>query len=163
VESARASSPTRCSRGCASAASALVAAAGDLAFYGGTRGRPWTVAIEDPDHPGGLLAEMPLREGGVSTSAPTYRYFEAEGRRFHHLLDPRTGYPAAEVRSVTVVAPLATQSDGFSTAIFVLGRDGEALLARHPEVSALILFEDGTRFLSPELPVRWLRSTVDGG
>lgn len=134
---------------------AMVRASGDLAFYGGTADRPWPVGVEDPAHPGEILAELDLLGGGVSTSAPTWRRFEADGRVQHHILDPRTGSPARGARSVTVVAPDATRSDAFSTALFVLGSAAPEFVRAHPGIEAVILLEDGTRWASPGLAVRW--------
>lgn len=137
----------------------LVAAAGDLAFYGGTASRPWPIGIEDPRHPGKILAELERREGGVSTSAPTYRFFEAEGRRYAHLLDPRTGRPARGLASVTVVDPSAARADGLATALFVLGDHAPTYLAAHPDVRAILVAEDGARTVSPGLAVRWSKGS----
>ena len=134
---------------------ALVKASGDLAFYGGTPERPWPLAIEDPEHPGESLAELERLAGGVSTSAQTQRFFEAGGRRYGHVIDPRSGRPADHARSVTVVADTATLSDGWSTALFVMGEEAPAFVQRHPELLAVIVRSDGSRFVSAELPVRW--------
>ncbi|CAG0963470.1 FAD:protein FMN transferase [Myxococcaceae bacterium] len=134
---------------------AMVRASGDLAFYGGSKQRPWPIGIEDPDHPGEILAEIDLVEGGVSTSAPTWRRFEASGIVVHHILDPRTLRPARGVRSVTVVAKDATTSDALSTALFVLGAGALDWLATNPDIEAVILFEDGRRTASRGLEVRW--------
>lgn len=134
---------------------AMVKASGDLAFYGGTQARPWPITVEDPSRPGEALAELELMEGGISTSAPTWRRFEAGGAEYHHLLDPHTGRPAHGARSVTVAAPSATRSDALSTAVFVMGDAGPDFIAARPDLGALILFEDGRRFASPGLAVRW--------
>lgn len=130
---------------------AMVAAAGDLAFYGGSAGRPWPIGIEDPEHPGRVLFRLALRSGAVSTSAATYRFFESGGRRFHHILDPRSGRPAEGARSVTVVADRATLTDAYATGIFVLGRRGPEFVERHPGLRAVIVLADGSRWVSPGL------------
>lgn len=135
---------------------AMVKASGDLAFYGGTQARPWPIAVEDPSRPGEALAELEMLEGGISTSAPTWRRFEADGAEYHHLLDPHTGRPARGARSVTVAAPSATRSDALSTAVFVMGDKGPNFIIARPDLGALILFEDGRRFASPGLAVRWI-------
>jgi len=134
---------------------AMVKASGDLSFYGGTPERPWPLAIEDPDHPGESLADLERLAGGVSTSAQTQRFFEAGGRRYGHVIDPRSGLPADHARSVTVVADTATLSDGWSTALFVMGERAPDFLEHHPELLAVIVRSDGSRFVSAELPVRW--------
>lgn len=134
---------------------AMVKASGDLAFYGGSASRPWPIAIEDPARPGEALAELDRLEGGISTSAPTWR--SAGDAQIHHLLDPHTGRPARGVRSATVVAPNATRSDALSTAVFVMGDAGPAFVEARPDVGAVIVFEDGRRFASPGLGVRWVK------
>jgi thiamine biosynthesis lipoprotein len=139
---------------------ALVAASGDLACYGGTGQRPWPIAVEDPDRPGEALARFDLREGGVSTSAPTWRAFESGGERYHHLLDPRSGRPARGTRSLTVVSSSATRADALSTALFVMGKERALAFARsHPDALLVALFDEpdpmGGRFASAELGVRW--------
>lgn len=135
---------------------ALIQAAGDFACYGGTPERPWPIGIEDPDRPGETLATFDLTSGGVSTSAPTYRFGEQDGVRFHHLIDPHTGRPAAGTRSVTIVAEEATLSDAYSTAVFVMGSAGPAFVAARPWLRAAIVLESGRRWVSPGLEIRWL-------
>ncbi len=134
----------------------MVAASGDFAFYGGTAARPWPLGIEDPDRPGEGMAELSLLSGALSTSAATHRFFESGGRRHHHILDPRTGRPAEGSKSVTVIADAATQTDALATAVFVMGAAGPAFVSAHPELRAVIVLDDGTRFVSPGLDVRWI-------
>lgn len=89
---------------------------------GSERGEPFRVGIEHP-RGGGIVAVVAVGSGeSASTSGDYQRYFVAGGRRYHHILDPRTGYPARGFRSVTVVAPLpAARVDALSTAVFAMG------------------------------------------
>ena len=89
----------------------------------------WSVAVRDPNGDGSL-GSVTLAEGFVSTSGSYEKYFEQDGVLYHHLLDPKTGYPAESgLVSVTVVAKSGVLSDALSTACFVLGReDGMKLL-----------------------------------
>ena len=106
-------------------------------------GRPWTVGIK---HPRGnrLIGLLRFREGAIATSGDYDRYFEVEGRRFSHLLDPRTGWPAEGLYSVTVVAPNATAADALSTAAFVLGPErGIGLLAACQGVEGVLVHPVG--------------------
>ncbi len=135
---------------------AMVATPGNRAFYGGTEGQPWQLAVEDPERPGGPIARFSRRDGALSTSAPAFRAFEAGGERFHHLLDPRTGRPArSELRQVTVVAPTGTLADGLSTAIFVRGREGLVWIQGQQDVGVVALFRNGRRHASQALDVTW--------
>ena len=83
--------------------------------------RGWMVVIRHPRHPDRPLARIWLYDQGLATSANTYQAFEWQGRQLGHLLDPRTGWPAEGIASVTVVAPTSAEADALSTAFFVLG------------------------------------------
>ena len=108
-------------------------------------GRPWTVGIKHPRRDS-LIGVLRFREGAIATSGDYDRYFEVEGRRFSHLLDPRTGWPAEGLYSVTVIAPNATAADALSTAAFVLGPErGMALLSECQEVEGLLVQPLGKR------------------
>lgn len=89
-------------------------------------GSPWKVGVADPDDPGKLAGLLEVRDATVSTSGAYQRYFDGEdGTRYHHLLDPSTGYPAAsDLASASVVGADGAQCDALSTACFVLGLDG---------------------------------------
>ncbi len=118
----------------------LVAASGDMTARGRNGDRPWTVAIRDPRAPAGVEATVTLGDESVSTSGDYERFVIIDGRRYHHLLDPSTGYPATGAESVTVIAPHGAVADALATGLFVLGPErGAALLRRMPEVSALLV------------------------
>ncbi len=103
----------------------IVAVAGDIKAFGRQLdGRPWHVGIQNPRQENGdaqLLATVDLEGGGISTSGDYQRYFIKDRIRYHHLLNPKTGYPESLCRSVTVIAPAATLTDAFATGIFVMG------------------------------------------
>ena len=81
----------------------------------------WPVSIGNPLFTKKKLATIILQDAGLSTSGSNVQFFRKEGRRFGHILDPRTGWPAEELLSVTVIAPTAAEADALSTAFFVLG------------------------------------------
>jgi thiamine biosynthesis lipoprotein len=84
-----------------------------------------------------------LDAGAVSTSGDYERFFFKNGRRYHHMIDPRTGYPANRAVSATVLAKNSVQADALSTTLFVLGPErGLALADSLPEVEAMIIYQD---------------------
>ncbi len=108
----------------------------------GTGGPGWTVGVRHPLWPQRRWAELRLRDRALGTSAPTFQSFRHQGRRYHHILDPRTGQPAQGVLAVTVVAPSATLADALSTAFFVMGPEAaSAYCQSHPGIAALMVVE----------------------
>jgi thiamine biosynthesis lipoprotein len=130
----------------------LVDAGGDLAI-GGRRGeRPWRVAIADPRGDGARLT-IDAPPGEVATSGDYHRFVEIGGVRYGHIIDPRTGWPARGVASVTVIARRDT--DPLATALFVLGVEpGLALAAALPGVEALFITTGGELRATRGLRVR---------
>jgi FAD:protein FMN transferase len=129
---------------------ASVNAGGDLRLLGSRGERPWRIGIRHPRSADELLTTLEVSDRAVVTSGDYERYFEADGRRYHHLFDPRTGFPAGAARSVTLVADSAMLADGLGTAVFVLGPErGLALLARYPQVEALIVDAEGALHQTP--------------
>lgn len=125
---------------------------GDVIVGGGRPdGTPWRVGVRAPR--GGrtdLIGIVEVRDAAVATSGDYERARVIDGVRYHHIVDPRTGYPATGTWSVTVVAPTAEQADAMATALFVLGPSaGMALLERSPGVDALIVDDQGERHASP--------------
>ncbi len=107
---------------------AMVKAGGDLRVMGAPPGKAfWTVQLEDP-HKRGERVAIPLRDAALSTSGNYENFFEFAGRRYSHILDPRTGLPVQGVAACTVIAPTCAESDAWATACVVYGP--EASLAR---------------------------------
>jgi thiamine biosynthesis lipoprotein len=102
--------------------------------------RGWPVRLKHPTEPGGSLGTVCLRDRGLGTSAATFQFFEYKGEKLGHLLDPRTGWPAAGTASASVTAPTAAEADAMSTAAFVLGAPGAENLTRlRPALGAVVL------------------------
>lgn len=126
---------------------AVVTIGGSVLAYGEKPdGSNWKIGIVSPFSAGESLGVLTVPSGYcVSTSGDYERYIEADGRRYHHILDERTGYPAESgVRSVTILCESGWQSDAFSTACFVLGEKEGKKLAESFGVEALFVLEDGT-------------------
>lgn len=107
---------------------------------GADRAQGWSIGLPDPLRPGRRLAELRVRDRAVGTSGASVQFFRHEGRRYGHILDPRTGWPAEGVLTATAIAPSAAEADALATAFYVLGVD-DALdyCGRHPEIGVVIV------------------------
>jgi thiamine biosynthesis lipoprotein len=113
----------------AGAQSGLVNLGGDIRVIGPhPGGRPWAVGIRHPRVEGALLTTIMLAQGALATSGDYERYFELDGQRYCHMLNPHTGYPVATMQSVTVVAPLCTVAGSVCTLAMLRGEAGIAYL-----------------------------------
>jgi len=123
---------------------ALVTAGGDSRIIGDRFGKPWIVGIRHPDDKNRVIAKIPLVDTAMSTSGDYERYFDEDGVRYHHIIDPRTGKSASKVRSATILASTATRTDGLSKTAFVLGAD-EAMKIYNAldDVDAILVTPDG--------------------
>ncbi len=102
--------------------SAAISAGGQILVLGAHGERPWRVGIRDPrSSPTDFFAVLEVRDTSVSTSGDYERYFVYRGKLYHHILDPRTGWPARGLRSATVVCDDPVLADGLSTACVVAG------------------------------------------
>ena len=100
----------------------------------------WRVGIRHPLRPGQRLAELVLHDDALSTSGAGTQFFIRRGRRYGHILDPRSGNPAEGLYSATVVAPTAAEAEGLSTAFYVMGPESVAqFCTARPDVAALLV------------------------
>jgi thiamine biosynthesis lipoprotein len=121
----------------------VVDGGGDMRVSTRANGSPWTITVANPrnaDHPLGSVA---LSSGAVATSGDYEWFFERDGTRYHHIMDPATGRPARRSVSATVLAANAMDADALATALFVMGPDrGIALAERLPGVEAMVIAPD---------------------
>jgi FAD:protein FMN transferase len=135
-------------------ANAMVMAGGDTRLLGDRRGRPWMVGIRNPDNKNRIVLSMPLADVGISTSGDYERFFDEGGVRYHHIIDPKTGRSPSEVRSVTIIGPTATDTEGWSKGVFIKGPvEGIRLIEQYPQMDAVVVDKDGkvwyTKGLAP--------------
>jgi thiamine biosynthesis lipoprotein len=126
--------------------SGIVDAGGNLRIFGKHPRNPhWRIGVKHPrPDPNSLYAVIETDPVSISTSGDYERFFLAAGRRYHHILDPRTGYPANGCVSVTIVTESAMVADAYSTAVFVMGPEqGMKFIESHPDLQGLILYEEG--------------------
>lgn len=119
---------------------------GDMRFLGPRPdGEEWNIGIQHPRDTRATLASVPLSRGALATSGDYERFFEADGRRYCHILDPRNGMPVSYWRSVSVVAPMAIAAGSCSTTAMLLERDGLDFLEQSG-FSFLAIDQDGRIF-----------------
>jgi thiamine biosynthesis lipoprotein len=131
----------------------VVQAGGDLLVRGRKGLDPWRVGIRDPrGTPDNYFAVAAIHDAAFSTAGDYERGFVKDGKRYHHILDPRTGHPADACRSVTVFAPDALTADELDDAIFILGPEkGLPLVEARPGVGAVVVDKDNKVWVSKRL------------
>ncbi len=134
---------------------AIVNAGGDLRAIGQRGNRAWRIGIRAPKGDGVIAALEVKGDESVFTSGSYERYFEFEGTRYHHIIDPRTGYPARGTVSVTVAYPDAATADAAATALFVAGPSDWYRIAKAMGVTQVLLIdEQGVAHMSPAMAQR---------
>jgi thiamine biosynthesis lipoprotein len=131
---------------------AMINGGGDVVVMGSHQGRPWRIGIRHPRRGDALLGTVELTRGWVVTSGDYERYFFRDGKRYHHILDPRTGYPTEGPQQVTLVANDFEQVNGYTLAIMVRGKEwGRTLIAQEPGVYGVIVDREGQLWSSPSM------------
>jgi len=133
---------------------ALINIGGNVMALGSKQGKPWRVGIQHPRQPG-PMATVTLADGeAIGTSGDYQRFFEVDGQRYAHLLDPRSGYPADHTQAVTVLIPSGprsgTLSDATSKPIFIAGPDGWRDMARKLEIGLVLRVDRSNRIFVTE-------------
>jgi thiamine biosynthesis lipoprotein len=109
--------------------SGYVNLAGDMRFLGPKpNGEPWMIGIQDPRHPDQVIATLPMSQGGLATSGDYERFFESNGQRYCHVLNPQTGWPVQHWRTVSVTAPLAVLAGCTTTMAMLKEEEGLSFL-----------------------------------
>ncbi|MGL2985995.1 FAD:protein FMN transferase [Flavobacterium sp. RSSA_27] len=141
------------SKGCTSG---IVNVSGDINAWGyQTTGKPWTVAIVNPMNKSKVFATFPLENSAVETSGSYEKYVVFDGKRYSHIIDPRTGYPAQGVVSVSVFAKQTEIADALATGIFVLGVDvGLDLVNQLKGIGCIIVDDKGEIHTSKNIDIK---------
>lgn len=135
---------------------ALIDAGGNIRVLGRNQhDTPWRIGIKDPRKSDGIVAILSLEDQSAVTSGDYYRYFEVGGKRYHHILDPRSGYPASENMAATAITADAGLADVLSTVFFVLPAHKALEIAARIAGSDIFLITADRRILhSPSLKGR---------
>ncbi|MEA5140968.1 FAD:protein FMN transferase [Arcicella rigui] len=133
----------------------IVNGSGDMSTWGKhPDGRAWSVGITNPMKKDTIFAIIPLVKSAVVTSGSYEKFVVFNGKRYAHIINPVTGYPATGLCSVTVLGPSAETANGFSTSIMVLGKKaGLKLLKKYPDYQAILITDKGTIFSTPNIDV----------
>lgn len=124
---------------------AIVSVGGSIGCFGASnkKGDPWRIAVRHPRSENEFLGVLKLKEGFVSTSGDYEKFFTVDGKRYHHILDARTGYPASSgLISVTVICDSGLLSDALSTACFILGQEKSIEFLEKYNASAIFVDEE---------------------
>ena len=134
---------------------AIINAGGDLRAIGQHGDRPWRIGIRHP-RGSGILASIEVEtDESVFTSGGYERFFEVDGKRYHHIIDPRSGYPADTTMSVTVIHNNAAIADAAATALFVAGPDNWVEIARKLGIGLVMLIgSDSIIHMNPAMQSR---------
>lgn len=139
------------------AARALINGGGDVLAFGGLPQSPWRIGIRDPLRPHRLAGVVALEEGVIASSGDYERYFDVQQHRYHHILNPKTGYPTEGLHGVTLIARHAAQVNGWGAAIMVMGAQaGQRWLQQVQGVQGYMADNQGQVWQSPDW--RWLRT-----
>ncbi len=133
--------------------SGIVSLGGNVQAIGQKKdGSKWRVALQSPDS-AAVVGEIAAADKAVVTSGSYQRYFESGGVRYHHIIDPKTGYPAGSgVKSVTIVCDRGTVADGLSTALFVMGLDkGAEYWKTHEGFEVIFITDDNQIYITEGL------------
>lgn len=133
----------------------IVNGSGDMNAWGKQPdGSDWAIGITNPMDKEELFAVVPLQESAVVTSGSYEKFVVFNGKRYAHIINPVTGYPATGLCSVTVFGPSAEKANGFSTSIMVLGKDaGLRFIKQFPEFSCILFTDEGEVLTSANMDI----------
>jgi thiamine biosynthesis lipoprotein len=127
----------------------MVEIGGELRLQGlNAKGQPWRIAIEQPESLQAVFKAISLSDQGMATSGEYRNYFEVDGKRYSHTINPATGYPIEHnLASVTVIAPTCAEADAWATALNVLGPEKGMAIANKEKLSVYMIVKEGDEFV----------------
>jgi thiamine biosynthesis lipoprotein len=140
---------------------AIVNAGGDLRAIGRRGERPWRVGVRHPRQTGVMAAIETRGDESIFTSGDYERFFEYQGKRYHHIIDPRNGYPAAGAASVTVIHKDAATADAAATALLIAGPDQWQSVARAMGIDYVMLVDDNEAVYLTEAMADRIKFTIE--
>lgn len=134
----------------------LVNVSGDISTWGKQPdGKPWKVGIKNPMNKNKIFATFPLEDTAVETSGSYEKYVTFNGKRYSHIIDTRTGYPATGLISVSVFAKTTELADALATGVFVLGKEvGMDLVNQLPGIGCIMVDEEGKVITSKNIDIK---------
>jgi thiamine biosynthesis lipoprotein len=135
--------------------SGIINASGDMNTWGKQpNGNDWTVAITNPMNKNSAFATLPLKQGAVVTSGDYEKFVRFNGKRYAHIINPKTGFPSTGIISVTVFAPKAELADALATSVFVMGKEvGLDRINQLPKIECIIIDEQGKVHTSENIKI----------
>lgn len=124
----------------------IINAAGDITTWGNQiDGEPWKIGVNNPFETGETIAVLEFSNNKAVTTSGTYeKYAEIDGKRYSHIINPKTGFPSMGITSVTIIGENAEMCNGLSTSILILGlKKGLKLIKKYPDFQYIILTNDG--------------------
>lgn len=123
----------------------IIDAGGNLALFNAVGEEPFRIGVRHPEKPNERFAVLTIDSGAVVTSGCYERFYDVDGKRYCHILDPRTGLPVGELLSATIVASEGAYADALATAVMVLGKDkGMQVINSLPDAKALLIWREGS-------------------
>jgi thiamine biosynthesis lipoprotein len=140
----------------------IINGSGDMSTWGKQpNGKPWNIGITNPFDTDKLVAVVPINNGAVTTSGSYEKFVIFDGKRYSHIINPATGYPATGLCSVTVFGPNAETANGLSTSLMVLGKTaGLVLLDKFPDYSCLMITDDGKVVKSKNFKIKKFKARL---
>lgn len=134
---------------------ALISLGGNIQTLGSKPdGSPWSIGIQDPLNTNQIIAKLQIHQGAVVTSGGYIRYFEQDGHRYHHIINPHSGYPAdSDLLSVSIISKDGTLADALSTALFVMGEDAAIRYWQNHknDFDCVLITTDGRTLITPNI------------